>query len=169
MNKTINISTNIRYIFEYGLVLIVIFLLENLSAKTIYRLGHILGNVAYILATKRKRIALVNLNIAFGDRNSKKKKKQTIKNSFTQVALSLLQSLWVLNHPDRVNQLIEGEPMGLDILKKCLERGKGIFFLTAHYGNWEIMGIDHGYRKVCKLHSIIRRLDNPYLNKVAMK
>ena len=104
MNKTINISTNIRYIFEYGLVLIVVFLLENLSAKTIYRLGCLLGNLAYILATKRKRIALVNLNIAFGDRNSKKKKKQTIKNSFTQVALSLLQSLWVLNHPDRVNQ-----------------------------------------------------------------
>ena len=76
MNKTINISTNIRYIFEYGLVLIVVFLLENLSAKTIYRLGCLLGNVAYILATKRKRIALVNLNIAFGDKSSEKKKKK---------------------------------------------------------------------------------------------
>ena len=32
MDKTINITTNIRYIFEYGLVLIVIFILENLSA-----------------------------------------------------------------------------------------------------------------------------------------
>ena len=169
MKKIINLSTNIRYVFEYGLVLMVIFLLENLSAKTIYRLGRILGNLAYMLATKRKRIALINLNIAFGDKNSDKKKKQIIKNSFTQVALSLLQSLWVLNHPDRVKQLIEGEPIGLDVLKKCIERGKGIFFLTAHYGNWEIMGIDHGFRKICKLHSIIRRLDNPYLNKVAMK
>ena len=169
MKKKINLSTNIRYVIEYGLVLMVIFFLENLSAKTIYRLGFVLGNLTYILATKRKRIALVNLNIAFGDKISNKKKKQTIKNSFTQVALSLLQSLWVLNHPDRVNQLIEGEPIGLDILKKCLERGKGIFFLTAHYGNWEIMGIDHGYRNVGKLHSIIRRLDNPYLNKVAKK
>jgi KDO2-lipid IV(A) lauroyltransferase len=61
------------------------------------------------------------------------------------------------------------DPNGLDLIEKCLSRQKGIFFLTAHYGNWEIMGIDHGFRGVCKLHSIIRRLDNPYLNEVAVK
>ena len=160
---------NIRYRFEYVVVLFLIFILKDLSAKTIFRLGRILGNLSYKLATKRKRVALINLNIAFGDKKSNKEKKQIIKNSFIQVALSTLQSLWILKYPNRVNQLIEGEPIGLDIVKKCLERRKGIFFLTAHYGNWEIMGIDHGYRGACKLNSIIRRLDNPYLNEVALK
>jgi len=160
---------NIRHRFEYVVVLFLIFILKDLSAKTIFRLGRILGNLSYKLATKRKRVALINLNIAFGDKKSNKEKKQIIKNSFIQVALSTLQSLWILKYPNRVNQLIEGEPIGLDIVKKCLERRRGIFFLTAHYGNWEIMGIDHGYRGACKLNSIIRRLDNPYLNEVALK
>lgn len=160
---------NIRHRFEYVVVLFLIFILKGLSAKTIFRLGRILGNLSYKLATKRKRVALINLNIAFGDKKSNKEKKQIIKNSFIQVALSTLQSLWILKYPNRVNQLIEGEPIGLDIVKKCLERRRGIFFLTAHYGNWEIMGIDHGYRGACKLNSIIRRLDNPYLNEVALK
>ena len=160
---------NIRHRFEYVVVLFLIFILKGLSAKTIFRLGRILGNLSYKLATKRKRVALINLNIAFGDKKSNKEKKQIIKNSFIQVALSALQSLWILKYPDRVNQLIEGEPTGLDIVKKCLERRRGIFFLTAHYGNWEIMGIDHGYRGACKLNSIIRRLDNPYLNEVVLK
>ena len=160
---------NIRHRFEYVVVLFLIFILKDLSAKTIFRLGRILGNLSYKLATKRKRVALINLNIAFGDKKSNKEKKQIIKNSFIQVALSTLQSLWILKYPNRVNQLIEGEPIGLDIVKKCLERRRGIFFLTAHYGNWEIMGIDHGYRGACKLNSIIRRLDNPYLNEVVLK
>ena len=160
---------NIRHRFEYVVVLFLIFILKGLSAKTIFRLGRILGNLSYKLAAKRKRVALINLNIAFGDKKSNKEKKQIIKNSFIQVALSTLQSLWILKYPNRVNQLIEGEPIGLDIVKKCLERRRGIFFLTAHYGNWEIMGIDHGYRGACKLNSIIRRLDNPYLNEVALK
>ena len=160
---------NIRHRFEYVVVLFLIFILKDLSAKTIFRLGRILGNLSYKLATKRKRVALINLNIAFGDKKSNKEKKQIIKNSFIQVALSTLQSLWILKYPNRVNQLIEGESIGLDIVKKCLERRRGIFFLTAHYGNWEIMGIDHGYRGACKLNSIIRRLDNPYLNEVALK
>ena len=133
------------------------------------RFTHVSTNLSYSLTTKRRKIALVNLNIAFGNKKSNKEKKKIIKNSFIQVALSTLQSLWVLKNPNRVKQLIEGDPVGLDIVEKCLLRQKGIFFLTAHYGNWEIMGIDHGYRGICKLHSIIRRLDNPYLDEVAFK
>jgi Kdo2-lipid IVA lauroyltransferase/acyltransferase len=163
------IMTNIRHRLEYLTVLFFIFSLKSLSARSIFRLGGILGKISYSLAAKRRKIALINLNIAFGNKKSNSEKKKIIKNSFTQVALSALQSLWVLSHPVRVNQLIEGDPAGLDLVKKCLLRRKGIFFLTAHYGNWEVIGIDHGYRGICKLHSIIRRLDNPYLNEIALK
>ena len=160
---------NIRHRLEYLIVLFFIFSLKNLSAKTIFRIGSILGKISYSLATKRRQIALINLNIAFGNKKSTNVKNEIIKKSFTQTTLTTLQSLWVLSHPDRVNQLIEVNPIGLDLVKKCLLRQKGIFFLTAHYGNWEIMGINHGYQGICKLNSIVRRLDNPYLNEVALK
>ena len=132
-------------------------------------MGCLLGTLSYKLVTKRKRVARINLDIAFGDSKPDKEKRQIIKNSFIQMAVSALQSLWIVKYPNRVYQLIEEEPAGLDILRKCIERRKGIFFLTAHYGNWEIMGIYHGYQGTCKLHSIIRQLDNPYLDKMVMK
>jgi KDO2-lipid IV(A) lauroyltransferase len=160
---------NIRHRLEYLIVLFFIFSLKNLSAKTIFRIGSILGKISYSLATKRRQIALINLNIAFGNKKSTNVKNEIIKKSFIQTTLTTLQSLWVLSHPDRVNQLIEVNPIGLDLVKKCLLRQKGIFFLTAHYANWEIMGINHGYQGICKLNSIVRKLDNPYLNKVALK
>ena len=168
MKKIKNII-KIRHLLEYFIVILFIFFLKNLSKKSIFKLGRVLGNLSYHLARKRRKIALTNLKIAFGDKKSNEEKKRIIKNSFAQVALSTIQSLWVLKTPTRVNQLIEGNPDGLDLVKKCLLRQKGIFFLTAHYGNWEIMGIDHGYRGICKLNSIIRRLDNPYLDEVALK
>ena len=169
MSKNKFFTTSIRHLLEYAIVLLSISCLKPLSAKSVFRIGRLLGFFSYMLATKRRQIARTNLDIAFGNTKSDKEKKQIIKISFIQFVVSTLQFLWIIKYPNRVHQLIEDEPKGLDILEKCIERRKGIFFLTAHYGNWEIMGIYHGYRGSCKLHSIIRRLDNPYLNKMVME
>ena len=106
----------------------------------------------------------------FSDSKSAEEKSRIIKKSFQITAVSALQSIWVTTKTEeRVRQLIPGEPTGLDTLRKCLEKQKGIFFLTAHYGNWEIMGLNHGLLGICPLSSIVRKLDNPYLDKIVAK
>ena len=106
----------------------------------------------------------------FSDTKTTDQKIRIIQDSFKILAVSALQTVWVtFNTEKRVRQLIEGDPEGLEILKKCLEKKKGIFFLTAHYGNWEIMGLHHGLLGVCPLSSIARKLDNPYLNTLVEK
>ena len=106
----------------------------------------------------------------FSDTKSMDQKRLIIQESFKNLAVSALQSIWItFNTEERVRLLIEGEPEGLGILKKCLEKRKGIFFLTAHYGNWEIMGLNHGLLGSCPLSSIARKLDNPYLNTLVEK
>ena len=103
----------------------------------------------------------------FSNSKSADEKKRIIKKSFQILAVSALQSIWATTKTEeRVRHLIQGEPKGLDTLKKCLEKKKGIFFLTAHYGNWEIMGLNHGLIGICPLSSIVRKLDNPYLDKI---
>jgi KDO2-lipid IV(A) lauroyltransferase len=110
------------------------------------------------------------MDIMFSDSYSPDQKKRVVKNSFEALAVSAVQSVWVTNNTiERVHGLIEGEPKGLDILKRCLEKKKGIFFLTAHYGNWEVMGIHHGLLGICPLSSIVRKLDNPYLDTFVTK
>ena len=103
----------------------------------------------------------------FSDSKSIEEKKRIIKKSFKVFAVSALQSIWVTTKTEeRLGQLIKREPMGLETLKKCLGKQKGVFFLTAHYGNWEIMGLHHGLLGICPLSSIVRKLDNPYLEKI---
>lgn len=101
----------------------------------------------------------------FSNNKSLEQKSKIIKDSFKILSVSALQSIWVTKKTEeRVQQLIEEEPRGLDTLKKCLEEKKGVFFLTAHYGNWEIMGLHHGLQGICPLSSIVRKMDNPYLD-----
>ena len=125
-----------------------------------------MGNLIFLFLGKRKRSAKINLDIIFADSKSTNEKNKIIKKSFQNLAVSALQCLWATRDTkNRVRRLIEGEPVGLDILRQCLKKNKGIFFLTAHYGNWEIMGLFHGYLGICPLSSIVRKLDNPYLDK----
>ena len=133
-------------------------------------LGKSLGTIVFYFSKKRKKAAKTNLNIMFSNTKTTDQKTRIIQDSFKILAISALQSVWVtFNTEKRVLQLIEGEPEGLETLKKCLEKKKGILFLTAHYGNWEIMGLNHGLLGICPLSSIARKLDNPYLNTLVEK
>ena len=108
---------------------------------------------------------MTNLNIAFGNTKSHHRKTQIIRKSFMQLAVSALQCLWLWHKPKkRVYKLVEKEHCGLDVLKRCLDRGKGVLLLCAHYGHWEILGLYHGFLGISPLYSIVRHLDNPYLD-----
>jgi KDO2-lipid IV(A) lauroyltransferase len=133
-------------------------------------MGRAIGSWIFLCSGKRKQSAKINLDIIFKDSKSADEKNKIIKKSFQNLAISALQCLWAIHDTkNRVQQLIEGEPAGLDVLRECLKKNKGIFFLTAHFGNWEIMGLFHGYLGICPLSSIVRKLDNPYLDKSTKK
>lgn len=159
----------LRYLLEYALYLL-ISIFVFLSRKNIVRLGHFLGTCGYYLARKRNRIAKINLDLAFGNSKTNKQKLTIIRKSFIQLTVSMLECLW-LGHSvnERIYELVEREPEGLDTLKQCLARNKGVLFLSAHYANWEAMGIYHGCMGISPLYSIARMLDNPYLEKIALK
>ena len=145
-------------------------IIRALPHKGVYRLGCMAGSLIYALSSKRRRTGRINLNIAFGNSKSASEKNRILKASIIQLAVTALQVIWVgIRTRERVASLIEKEPEGLDILNSCLKRGKGVFFLTAHYGNWEVMGINHGYLDTCSLHSIARKMDNPRLEKFILK
>ena len=159
-----------RHILEYILFKLLLFLVRPLPQQAVVKIGKILGSLAFLFTGKRKQSAKTNLDIIYADSKSSGEKNKIIKKSFQNLTVSALQCLWVTSDTEnRVRGLIEGEPIGLDLLRQCMKRNKGIFFLTAHYGNWEIMGLFHGYLGICPLSSIARKLDNPYLDRVTKK
>ncbi len=134
----------------------------------IYRLSRVFGYLLYKLGGNRKKIARINLDIAFGNSKTQKEKEKIIIGSFCNSTLVLLQCIWVEAAPkERIKEIIPNSPSGVENFQQCLDRKKGMFVLVAHYGNWELMGLAHGYLGLTPLHSIVRKLDNPYLDRLA--
>ena len=164
MDRRQTIPKKIRYFLEYILFRLVLFPVQMLSMKGICRLGGLLGSAFYYISPKRRKIARTNLDIAFGDTKTPAEKNRIAKQSMIHMVTIALQCLWASrNTQQRVRQLFPNDPKGLEILEEALSRGKGVFYLTAHYGNWEILGVYLGYMKSSYVCSIARKLDNPYL------
>lgn len=158
-----------RYLLEYILFSITRIAVSPLSEGAVFGLGRMLGRALYRVSPKRRGIALLNLDLAFGSEKTHPEKTRIVKECMIQQCVSLMQCLWISSNPEaRSAQLIEGEPEGLDVVTECLGRGRGILFLTAHYGNWEVMGVNHGYRCPGNLVSIARKLDNPHLERFVL-
>jgi KDO2-lipid IV(A) lauroyltransferase len=52
---------------------------------------------------------------------------------------------------------------GMEDIGQAMARGRGIFFLTGHFGNWELLAATHGLAGF-GLSVVVRPLDNPYLD-----
>ncbi len=169
MDRRQTIPKKIRYVLEYVLFRVVLFPVQMLSLNGINRLARFLGNALYHGSPKRRKIARINLDIAFGTTKSPDEKSRIARQSIIHMITTPLQCLWITRNTEhRVYQLFPSEPEGLEHLNNSLKRGKGAFYLMAHYGNWEVLGIYLGFKKFSQVYAITRKLDNPYLEAFLM-
>ena len=149
---------------EYILFRLAMFPVQMLSLNSVGSLGRLLGKALFYFSPQRRKIARINLDIAFGDTKTKEEKNRIAKQSIIQMVTTALQVLWITrNTEQRVEQLFPDKPKGMEHLNEGLKRGKGVFYLMAHYGNWEVLGVYIGYKSSTKSGAVARKLDNPYL------
>jgi KDO2-lipid IV(A) lauroyltransferase len=170
LDRRQTIPKKIRYLLEYSLFRLILFPIQILSLGGICLLARFLGNVFYHTSPKRRKIARINLDIAFGDTKTTEEKNRITQQSMIYMVLIALQCLWVTrNTEQRIFQLFPSDPEGMEHFNNCMKRGKGAFFLMAHYGNWELLGVYMGYKNFSKVSAIARKLDNPYFENLIIK
>ncbi len=164
MDRRQTIPKKIRYFLEYILFRLILFPIQMLPLKGVCFLGRVLGNALYYASPSRRKIARINLDIAFGDTKTPEEKKRITRQSMIHMMMTALQCLWITHNTEqRVYQLFPIDPEGIEHLDNCLKRNKGAFYLMAHYGNWEALGVYWGFKNFSQVYSIARKLDNPYL------
>lgn len=99
-------------------------------------LGRILGHAVFFCDNKHRRIALKNLQIAFGGNISLSTQKRIARRSFAHFGEVLFDLIKFsrLSGPKR-EQLLSIE--GKEHMQAALARGNGALIVTAHLGNWE--------------------------------
>lgn len=121
----------------------------------------VLGTLSYWFWPRLRRVGHFNLQLAFPER-SKRERRKILHGLFRNFGRMLAD----FSHFPRlsranIERLIIYD--GFEHYAHAKAQGKGVLFLTAHFGNWELGSFAHGvYGHPC--HFVIRELDNPLLD-----
>jgi Kdo2-lipid IVA lauroyltransferase/acyltransferase len=123
-----------------------------------------LGWMVYLLHGKLRRVGMRNLALAYPDK-SKAQRAEILRGVFTSLGRQLAElCLFPRYTAKNVGEIVIYD--GFENFERALLRGKGVLFLTAHLGAWELSAFAHslyGY----PLKIVMRPLDNAYLDRLS--
>jgi Kdo2-lipid IVA lauroyltransferase/acyltransferase len=144
----------------------VIWFIPFLPHRAVRRSGRCLGWLSYGLLGKQRRVALANLDVAFGDTKTRPQKAQIARASFQSFGVTMLGLLWSARiTPALATQIVEVHDTSLQLIRDCMARGKGVIFIMMHYGDWELQGPAFGFREI-PMTVIAREMRNPALERI---
>ena len=125
------------------------------------KVGDVVGNFFASLPGRRRQVIDFNLRLAFPDMTDDERRglAYAVTRHFAQSALEaiLLQKL----RPEELLKTVD--VAGWDNVERALSLGRGVFFLTAHIGSWEVAALVTGLKIEAGLSVVNRPLDNPLL------
>jgi Kdo2-lipid IVA lauroyltransferase/acyltransferase len=152
-----------RQRLEYAPVWLLVRILGVLPRPLAHAAGIALAQAVYLLHGRLRRVGLRNLQLAFPEMK-KRQRGRIVRAVFTSLGRLLAEvCLFPRYTPDNVFEIAVYD--GLENFERAEQRGKGVLFLTAHLGGWEVGSFAHsiyGHR----MHIVVRPLDNIYLDKL---
>jgi len=151
----------LRHRLEYQLVASVAFSVRHLPWWAVSFSGGMLGLLVYALDGPRRRVTLDNLARAFPGRPAAERRRiaRNVFRHFGRMMFELLKFSALT--PDRMLARVEFE--GEEHARQAYAAGRGVFFLTAHFGCWEMNGLVHALH-LAPIGLMARPLDNPLLH-----
>jgi Kdo2-lipid IVA lauroyltransferase/acyltransferase len=120
-----------------------------------------LAQLIYLLHIRLRRVGMRNLELAFPEK-SVSERKRILRGEFTSLGRELAE---VCQFPKYTLENVEEVVVydGLENFERAFARRKGVLFLTAHFGGWELSAFTHSLHGHW-LHVVVRPMDNEYLD-----
>lgn len=157
----------LRHLLEYWLLLSVGSILRHLPYSFSLRMADFLGDITFSILRIRREVTLKNLEMAFGQKKSKKELKKIARESYRKQARSFVSHmLFPVLSKEKILSDIEFE--NLQYFDEILKYGKGGILVSSHFGNWQLGGVS------CKLagypmNFLVQRQSNPLVENLAYK
>ena len=157
---------NLRTRRQYRLLKKIIALLAPVPRRMMNRAAVPLAAVWYHVDRHHRDIAADNLKMAYGGEIGEDGDVyRQVKANFTQLVTVALE-LPSLLRLSKANLDSYVRFSGTHHVESALGRGKGVLFLTAHLGNWELMALATSLRFNFRCHLLARPLDFAPLDQV---
>lgn len=154
-------SQRADYIVYFGYRLIA-FILLQLPLPWTFRLGQGIGLCGYLVLAKYRKLALVNLRIAFPEWTNKRVRK-TGRQHFQTVTANLLCSVVLTQKPEKAKAYIDVSPLLAAAAR--IKAASSVIWVINHIGNWELFVLTPRWMKHPLWAVIYQKLSNALLDK----
>jgi Kdo2-lipid IVA lauroyltransferase/acyltransferase len=122
-----------------------------------------LAQTFYVLHVRLRRVGMRNLAMAFPEKKEAERA-AILHGAFTSLGRQLAE---VCRFPKYTTENVEQVVVydGLENYEQAYARGKGVLFVTAHFGAWELSAFAHSLHGHW-LHVVMRPMDNEYLDRL---
>jgi KDO2-lipid IV(A) lauroyltransferase len=156
----------LRHALEHALFLPFYGLVRLLPHAASRRLGERLGALAHALDRSHRRVALDNLAHALPELGADERRR-LVAECFRHFG-AFFADVMSARRFDLPAFCRRGEIEGLDHLRAAESAGRGSIFLSAHFGNWEVVPF---YLTIAgaPLHVVGRSADNPHFDRTVRR
>src|SRR5947209_15621157 len=150
-----------RHRLEYALVWAIVRSLGALPRPVARTAAMALALSVYLLNGRLRRVGMRNLQIAFPEM-PRRERRRIIRSLFWHLGRQLAEFCRFPKYSkENVSQVIIYD--GVENFETARAAGKGVIFLTAHLGAWELSSFMHSLHGYA-MHIVARGLDNPYVD-----
>ncbi len=127
-------------------------------------IGEGIGRLFCRLDTRHRLIAMDNIRPSFRGEKTEAELQDIIVRLYKSFGRGLIETVCLAKmSADRIKSLTEIE--GLEHYRAAHAQGKGVVLLSAHFGNWEWLGVALSVYGIA-MHAVMRPMNNPYLDKL---
>jgi hypothetical protein len=132
----------VRHALEYGALRLLAVFLRLLPRQGVECIGRALGLAVWYGLSSRRRIALRNLELAFGEEYTESQRRRIARSSMSHFGYWFLE-MTTYEGLDRetLRQRMIYPPECDTVWREALEEGKGLLFLLTHFSNWVLLGL----------------------------
>jgi len=121
-----------------------------------------LAQVVYLLHFRLRQVGMRNLAMVFPEK-SEAERTRILRGVFTSLGRQLAELCQFPKYTaENVDEVVVYD--GLENYEQAHARGKGVLFLTAHFGAWELSAFAHSLHGHW-LHIVMRPMDNEFLDR----
>ena len=122
-----------------------------------------LAYVVYLLHFRLRQVGMRNLTMVFPEK-SEADRARILRGEFTSLGRQLAELCQFPKYTkDNIDDVVVYD--GIENYERAYARGKGVLFLTAHFGGWELSAFAHSLHGHW-LHVVMRPMDNQYLDRM---
>ena len=153
-----------RYRLEWLALKTVATVIPLLSRQACYRLGQSIGSLAAKFDRRNRRVALSNLEAAFGDALSPARRSEIARESYQHFARTVIDLFWSPSLTSRnYSRYIDVE--NLKLVEEEMKAGHAIIFACFHYSNFEWVAVAANFFGI-ESALIAQEFKNPLLDEI---